>query len=141
MFSAVIDVQPDFISIPLNIDGAKCLRPDAGTNGAHHGEWMPRLMTDESAFTNTSISPRYTEEEMPHYYISAPQNREAVQRSRAQRRWNRAAPSPSSDSGSVVLGRTPDGGGKGYQGLTTLALGSHGLLRQTGGCRVGAGPT
>ena len=35
---------------------------------------MPRLMTDEAAFTNTFISPRYTEDEMPSYYLSTPQN-------------------------------------------------------------------
>ena len=33
-----ISLQPDFITSPLIIDGTDCLRPDAGTGGAHYSE-------------------------------------------------------------------------------------------------------
>ena len=75
-----INVQPDFITSPLMIDGVDCLRPDAGTGSVHHSEWMPKLMSGGFAFTNPAISPRFTEESMPVYVLSAPQNGTAPRR-------------------------------------------------------------
>ena len=65
-------VQPDFILSPLLKDGADCLRPSAGTGGAHDSEWLPKLMSHDWSYAG--LSSRFTEEDLPEYFFSAPQN-------------------------------------------------------------------
>ena len=67
-----IPVQPEFITSPLMINGVDCLWLDAGTRGAHYSEWMPTLMSHNWSYTN--LSSRFTEENLPNYFLSAPKN-------------------------------------------------------------------
>ena len=36
---------PEFITMPLLVEGQNCLKPDAYTNGVHFGSWVARLMS------------------------------------------------------------------------------------------------